>query len=142
MREEIKAAIEAQLTGTAGLKAVYTHRPKIQNAFPSVVIHLPKADETRVSATAPIGKKRIDFTAQLEIFTVDMTPDGSGQADFDVLLDAIDDKLRSDVTLGGAVLASGIQYIKTVVAPPQLVNGQNIALLAVKTFDVSVYVTG
>jgi hypothetical protein len=142
MRNDIKELVKTAISGVSGIAAVYTHRPKIQNQFPAVVIHLPKADETRVSASAPIGKKKVVYTAQLEVFTIDQTPDGSGQVAFEDILDEIDIALRADPQFGGAVLAAGVEYIKTVVAPPQLVNGQNIAILAVKTFDITVMVTG
>lgn len=142
LREDLKNAVKNAISGVSGIQMIYTYRPKIQNVFPAIVISLPRADETRISTAAPIGKKKITYTAQLEIFTIDQTPDGSGQIDYDRILDDIDYALRQQPQLNGMVLASAIEYIKTVVAPPQLVNGQNIALLAVKTFDITVMVTG
>jgi hypothetical protein len=142
MRKSVKDAIKTSLSDVTQLKFIGTFRPKIQNEFPACVISLPRADEKRASASAPIGKKRITYTAQLEIFTMDVTNDGSGALDFDDLLDAVDLALRKDVTLGGAVLSSTIEYIRTSVSNPQLVNGQTVALLAIKQFDVTVEVIG
>lgn len=144
MRIDVKKAIAVSLQNTEGIKTVYTRPRKntTQDAYPLIVIYLPKAKETRVSAQAPIGKKNVKMTARLEIFNIDLTPDGSGQDDFDSLLDAIDVQLRQDPTLGGEVLSAGIEHIDTDVLPPQLVNGQNIALFAIKQFDVTAQVTG
>jgi hypothetical protein len=142
VRQTIKQALQTLLQNTPGIKAVNTYRRKLDNRFPIITIYLPKSDETRASASAPLGKKFLKFTAQLEIFTIDQSTDGSGQLEFDDLLDAVDQQLRSDVTLGGTVLASTIEFIKTNVSPPMLVNGQNVALLAVKQFDITVQVTG
>lgn len=144
MRNDVKKAIQTALTGTRGINAIYTRRQKItpQNAYPLVIISLPKSHEIRKSQTAPIGKKHIKFTAQLDVFSVDTTPDGSGQDAFEDVMDAIDAQLRLDPTFAGAVLAAGIEHIDTTLAPPTLVDGQNIALLCVKQFDVTVQVTG
>jgi hypothetical protein len=144
MRNDVKNAIKNALVNTSGVKTVDTRRRKItpQTLFPLVIISLPKSKETRVSAQAPLGKKNNKMVGRLEIFNVDVTPDGSGQDLFEDLLDAIDEQLRKDPTLGGAVLSAGIEYIDTDVALPQLADGQNVALFAVKQFDVTVQVTG
>lgn len=144
MRNDVKKAIANALTGTKGINAIYTRRQKItpQNAYPLVIISLPKSHETRSSQTAPIGKKHIKYTAQLDIFSIDVTNDGSGQDVFEDVMDAIDAQLRLDPSFAGAVLSAGIEHIDTTLAPPTLVDGQNIALLCVKQFDVTVQVTG
>jgi hypothetical protein len=144
LRRDVKTAV-AELIGTvAGVKRSYTFRQKqqSQNDMPSVVVTIPKQRETRISASAPNGKKRIDFTVQLEVFTFDVSPDGSDSLIFDDLLDAMDASLRLDVTLGGAVHASTVEHITTSVMPPTMVNGQAVALMALKTFDVTVHTTG
>lgn len=143
-RRGVKQAVANVISMAAGVKKVYLFRQKIQEAknMPSVVVTIPKQRETRVSASAPNGKKRIEFTVQLELFTFDVTNDGAGALDFDDVLDAIDAKLRLDVTLGGAVHASTVEYIQTTIMPPTMVQGQTVALMALKAFDVSVYVTG
>jgi hypothetical protein len=132
------------LTGALGVSKVFLYRPKErkQPELPSVVIQLSQSKETRASASAPIGKKYVHYTCTLEIFEIDMTPDGSGALAFDDMLDAIDDKLRTDPTLGGVVLAATIEHITTTVAPPQLLDGQAVALLALKSFDITVLTTG
>lgn len=142
LRQQIKNAIKTLVSGASGVQAVYTYRPKIMSTFPAVVISLKQSNETRGTSPAPISKKFIEFTALLEISTLDKTPDGSGQLAFDDLLDAIDAQLRSDPTLGGNALGSTIKYIKTTVAPPIKANGEAILLAAVKQFDVLVQVTG
>lgn len=144
MRNDVKKAIQVAIQKATGVKSVYTRRQKItpQNAYPLVIVSLPKSRETRTTQQAPAGKKHIKYTAQLDIFNIDTTPDGSGQDSFEDVLDAIDDQLRKDPTFGGAVLSAGIEHIDTTLAPPQLVDGQNIALLSIKQFDVTVQVTG
>lgn len=143
IRQDVKNAIINVIKQTPNVALVAGYRPKLttQQQFPAVFVALPKARETRRSASATFGKKHITFTAQLEVFTYDNSPDGSGQLSFDGLLDEIDNQLRKDPTLGGAVLAATIEYINTTVAPP-VANGQTLALLAIKQFDVTVEVIG
>jgi hypothetical protein len=144
IRTNVKNAIQQTLQSTPGVVSVQTFRPKntLPQQMPEVVIALASSKEERFTASAPIGKKLIKFTARLEIFNVDLSPNGSGQLDFDDLLDNIDIQLRKDPTLGGAVLSATIEHITTTVSPPMLANGQTVALAAMKTFDVTVQVTG
>lgn len=141
-RRDVKNAIQGIIQDATGVKKVFTYRPKLmqQTDFPSVVVSLAKSKETRLTAAAPRGKKIIEFTAQLEISTIDLSPDGSGQLDFDDLLDAIDVELRKDPTLAGVAIGATVDYINTVTTQPQIVGGQNVVHLAVKQFDVSVQV--
>jgi hypothetical protein len=143
IRNEVKKAIQTIVQNAEGVKKVSMFRPKlmVQTDLPMVVVNLAKSKETRSSASAPFGKKRIQFTAQLEISTIDLSVDGSGQLDFDDLLDAIDVELRKDPTLGGVALGATVEYINTMTTPPQIVSGQNVVLMAVKQFDVSVQVS-
>lgn len=144
IRTDVKNAIQGIVENAAGVSKVYTFRPKRMDQvdMPAVIVSLVKSKETRLTASAPFGKKEIEYTAQLEITTVDVTPDGSGQLVFDDLLDAIDAELRKDPQLGGIALGATVEYINTMVTPPQVVGGQNIVLLAIKQFDVSVQVIG
>lgn len=144
MRNDVKNAIASAIQNTSGINTIYTYPRKInpQTTYPLAIVSLPKSHETRVTAQAPVGKKYIKYTAQLDIFNIDTTPDGSGQKAFEDLLDALDSQLRVDPTLAGAVLGAAIEHIDTTLAPPQLVDGQNIVLLAIKQFDVLVQVTG
>ena len=151
IRRDVKAAIAAILQSVTGVSSVYTYSPRITSQVenPRIVVHLSKSKETRISESAPIGKKKIDFTAQLEIYAQDLTPDGAGQVSFEAVLDDIDVALRQNLTLGnptingGILLAAGLESIDTTVAPPMLATGsQTILLLAVKQFDVLVQVTG
>lgn len=144
VRKDVKNAIQGIIQVAPGVKKVSTFRPKLlqQTDFPAVVISLPKAKETRLTASAPRGKKVIEFTAQLEISTVDLSNDGSGQLDFDDLLDAIDDELRKDPSLNGVAIGATVDFINTITTSPQIVGGQNVVLMAVKQFDVSVQVVG
>lgn len=141
MRRQIKDAIKTLVQTATGVAEVYTYNPKLKINFPVVVVNLRQAEEDRASSPAKQGKKRVEFVAQLEIQSIDTTPDSSGQLAFDDVLDAIDVALRSDYTLGGVALASAIKYIKTVVAPPVKVNGETVVLGAIKTFDVTVQIT-
>lgn len=141
-RQDVKKAVQATVQQLTQIKAVNLYRNRLQVQFPCVTIAIPKSKETRISAAAPHGKKRIDFTVQLEIFDWDNSADGSYALTFDDLLDQIDGQLRLDPTLGGVVWASTVEYIHTTVAPPQKANGQTVALLAIKQFDVTMIVTG
>lgn len=143
-RQSVKTAIQNVVKNAVGVKSVKTYRPKlmVQTDLPMVVVSLAKSKETRLSANAPHGKKLLKFTAQLEISTVDVSNDGSGQLVFDDLLDAIDTQLRTDPTFGGVAIGATVEFIDTVVTPPQVVGGQNIILLAIKQFDFSVLVNG
>lgn len=112
------------------------------------IITLPKSKEKPLSETRPIGKKRLDFDVQLEIYDQDVTPDASGELAFDDMLDDIDDVLRSQPNLNGAtvgstgvVLASAVEDIDTTVAPPMDL-GQAVSRMAVKQFTVTVQLTG
>lgn len=142
-RQNVKNAIKSVVQNTVGIKMVSTFRPKLiqQTNFPSIVITLPSSKEERLTGGAPHGKKLIVYRAQLEIAMIDTTNDGSGMLTFDALLDAVDDQLRLDPTMGGQVLGATIDYINTTVTTPQLV-GNNIAYLGIKAFDVTVQVAG
>jgi hypothetical protein len=143
MRNEVKEAIQNVLSNVPGVASIYGYRPnpKYITQFPTVIISIPKADEERLSASAPIGMKKVEFSAQIEIFAYDNSADGSGQQTFETLLDDIDAALRANPTLNGSVLSAGIDYLRTQVAAPQMVN-QSIALLAMKQFDVTVQISG
>jgi hypothetical protein len=142
-RKDVKTAIQTAIQDATGIKKVFTFRPKLmqQTDFPSVVIALVKSKETRLTQSAPRGKKLIEFTAQLEISNIDLSNDGSGQLVFDDLLDAIDVELRKDPTLGGVAIGATVDYINTITTPPQVVGGQNVVHMAIKQFDVTVQVT-
>jgi hypothetical protein len=141
-RQSVKNAIVNVVKNATGVKKVMTYRPKlmVQTDLPMVIVSLARSKEERLSASAPHGKKVIRFTAQLEISTIDVSNDGSGQLVFDDLLDAIDAQLRTDPTFGGVALGATVEYINTATTPPQVVGGQNIILLAVKQFDFAVLV--
>jgi hypothetical protein len=143
-RNTIKTAIQGIVQQATGVKSVFTYRPKLmqQTNMPAVVVNLAKSSETRLTMSAPNGRKQIKFTAQLEIASYDLSGDGSGQLAFDDLLDAIDTQLRKDPTLAGTAIGATIEYINTVTAPPQVVGGTNVMMMAIKTFDVCVQVTG
>lgn len=143
-RNTIKNAIQGIVQQATGVKSVFTYRPKlmVQTNFPAVVVSIAKSNETRLTMNAPNGRKIIKFTAQLEVSTVDLSADGSGQLTFDDLLDAIDTQLRKDPTLAGTAVGATVEYINTLTSPPQIVGGQNVVLMAIKQFDVSVQVAG
>lgn len=143
-RQDVKVAIANVIQTVTSVKTVMTYRSKLaqQAQLPMVTVLLPRSKETRLTQSAPNGKKIVQFTAQLEIVTVDVSADGSGQLTFDDVLDAIDAALRANPTLNGSVLASTVEFITTAVGEPYLVNGQTVGLAAIKQFDVSVQVTG
>lgn len=143
-RTVVKQALKTVLSGVSGVKAVYTSLPRNQQGqFPSIVITLEKTHERAVTMGNP-GKRHITYTASLYIQTIDPDPnEQASQQRFDDLLDAIDDALRSNKDLGGAVLASAWEYIDTDVLEPQLAGqGMNIILRAIKTFDVKIEIMG
>lgn len=150
VRTDVKNAVANVLKNITALKSVYTYRPKIdlQTQLPRVVVALPSVEEVRVSGPAPNGKKFVKFVVQLEISHIDVSNDGSGQLTFDSLLDQIDVQLRAqepiggDLPNGGSIIASTVEYIRTKVAQPYKVNGQNLLLLAIKQFDLVVQITG
>lgn len=148
IRTDLKNVIANKIRQVPDIKNVYTYFPRIQYQTPGVIVALPQVEEVRATASAVNGKKHIKFTAQLSIQHIDNTPDGSGQLLFDSVLDKIDDVLRQDVTLGGAlpgggtIIASTVQFIRTKVAPPYLSDGNVLTLLALKQFDVVVQITG
>lgn len=143
-RNSIKTAIQTIVQQATGVKSVFTYRPKLmqQTNMPAIVISLAKSNETRLTMSAPLGRKQVKFTAQLEIASLDLSGDGSGQLAFDDLLDAIDVQLRKDPTLGGTAIGATIEYINTITTPPQTVGGTNVMMMALKQFDVTVQVTG
>jgi hypothetical protein len=142
IRRSVKEAIKTTILRTNGITSVMTFRPKVkQTNFPLVVVSLSKSRETSASAPRPLGKRNTKYLATVQILHYDYSGDGSGQLDFDDMLDAIDAQLRDDPQLGGVALASAVEYIETIVAPPQL-DQQALVLAAVKQFDVTVQETG
>lgn len=142
-RNTVKNAIQSIVSQATGVKSVFTYRPKLmqQTNFPAVIVNIAKSNETRLTTNAPHGRKMIKFTAQLEISTVDLSADGSGQNDFDDILDNIDAQLRLDPMLGGVAVGATVEYINTLCSPPQIVNGSNVVLMAIKQFDVTVQIS-
>lgn len=145
IRQDIKNAIQTCLQGTPGIKAVFATRQRVtQNQqTPCITVYLPDAKEEAVASGIPLGKRRIEFTAILEILMVDVnvTPE-AGEEQFDNMLDEIDMKLRASFTLNGVVAGSAIKNLETHVSAPQLVEGQSIFRVAIKKFDITVNVVG
>lgn len=144
-RTALKDAVAATLEGTPGLKAIFKGEPKeIQQAqMPCVIISIPDTSEERGTASAPHGKKHVEYVVQLKVFNIDASNDSvAGELSYDELLDAVDAKIRADVTLGGAVAGAAIKYLRTDVAQPQLLEGRTVARLAIKKFDATKWVTG
>jgi len=110
---------------------------------PVITIYLPDADEKIISGPAPIGKRRVEITALLEIIMFDQNPKPEvGEAIFDNILDSIDSALRLNYNLGGVVAGSAIKSIKTHLGVPQLIEGLTIFRVAIKKFDVTLNITG
>lgn len=144
-RQSVKQSLQTVLQSVPGIKTVYTYLPRNQQGmiFPSIVITLEKTNEKVVTMGNP-GRRHIDFTVKLYIQSVDPNPvESTSQANFDILLDSIDTTLRSNKDLNGTVLKSAWEYIDTDVFTPQLA-GQGAAILmrAIKTFDVTIEITG
>lgn len=144
-RQNIKNAIKSAITGVPGVKAVFTARQRItpNSQTPVITIYLPDEKEHQVSGPAPIGKRRIELTALLEVIMIDQNAQPEiGEAQFDDILDQIDVKLRQNFNLGGVVDGSAIKNLETKVAAPQMIEGQNIFRVAVKKFDIVLTLTG
>lgn len=147
IRRDVKQAVVSILAGVAGITAVYPYKLKSPSTInPYVEVYVGKSEETRLTQSAPSGFKQVDITVQVLIYERDISNDGSGQLNFDDLLDAIDVALRQNIqpsaTInGGTLLAVALEQITTTSMPPTL-NGQIIQLLALKQFDVLVQVTG
>ncbi|WP_407310520.1 hypothetical protein [Desulfosporosinus sp. SB140] len=143
--KSVKLSIQAILQGVAGVKSVYTYLPRVQQGslFPSIVITLEKVHEKVASMGNP-GRRQIHYVASLYIQTIDPDPNGQALQDrFDDMLDAIDVTLRANKDLGGTVLKSAYESIDTDSFLPQEVAGSASMLMrAIKTFDVTVEITG
>lgn len=144
-RQNIKTSIQTALQGIPNVKAVYTARQRLtpNSMTPVITIYLPDVTEHIVSGSAPIGKRRLEFTALLEIIMFDQNPKPeAGEAIFDNILDTIDTKLRTSYNLGGVVDGSAIKNLETHIGAPQMVEGQTIFRVGVKKFDVTLTITG
>ena len=135
IRTTIKTALVNTLKATPGVSMVFPSKPREERAqqFPALYIAIEKTNDTRVFA-----KRHITFTVTVYVNVIDPDPNEmAAQQRFDDLLDAIDAQLRSDPTLGGAVLHAAEKYIDTVVAEPFLAgNGLSVTLNAAKSFEV------
>jgi hypothetical protein len=145
-RQDIKNAIQKALQGNVpNVKSVYIARQRITPnvVTPVITIYLPDDKENQVSSPAPLGKRRKNYTAVLEILMLDNNPKPEvGEAIFDNILDAVDVVLRQNFNLGGVVDGSAIKDLETHVASPQLVEGQTIFRLAIKKFDIVLTISG
>lgn len=146
IRQDVKSAIKNTLTGVPGVKSVFIARQKFtgQAQTPVITVYLPEVRESLLSMSGnPAIKRKIELTALLEIIVIDANNQPEiGEAAFDNLLDAVDNALRKDFTLGGVVLGAAIKHLETDVAAPQLVEGQNVFRIALKKFDVTITTTG
>ena len=145
-RQDIKIAIQTALQGNVpNVKSVFTARQKItpNSQTPVITVYLPDDKESQVSSPAPLGKRRKEYTAVLEILMIDNNPvPETGEAIFDNILDAVDVQLRQNFNLGGVVDGSAIKNLETHVASPQLVEGQTVFRVGIKKFDVVLTITG
>jgi len=108
-----------------------------------ITIYLPDNKENQVSAPAPLGKRRLNYTALLEIIMIDNYPKAEdGEKIFDDILDAIDVQLRLNFNLGGVVDGSAIKDLETHTSAPQMIEGNTIFRVGVKKFDVVMTVHG
>ncbi|MCZ8512405.1 hypothetical protein O9H85_08155 [Paenibacillus filicis] len=135
-RTSIKQSIKNLLVNVPGVTSVYTNQPKLiqDSDCPVITISLDKTHEKGVN-----GHRRHQFyTVYLYIQSIDYNPDEMvSEKAFDDLLDAIDNALRSDYTLGGTVLQSAWDYIDTEFFPPVATsNSTGICMRAIKTFEI------
>lgn len=145
MRQSIKNAIQQSLQGIPGIKSVFTARQRLtQNQqTPAITIYLPDVKEQVMTVGLPAGKRKLEITGLLEIIMVDPNSKvEDGEAQFDNLLDLIDEKLRQNFSLQGTVLGAAIKNLQTHVGAPQMVEGNNIFRSAVKKFDILLSISG
>ena len=110
---------------------------------PVITIYLPDTDDKVTSGPAPIGKRRIEITALLEVIMFDQNPKPEdGELIFDNILDSIDTQLHLNYNLGGVVGGSAIKGIQTHLGVPQMVEGQTVFRVAIKKFDITLNITG
>jgi hypothetical protein len=145
-RQDIKAAIKTALQGNVpNVKSVFTARQRLtpNSLTPVITIYLPDDKENQVSSPAPIGKRRKNYTALLEIIMIDANPlPETGEAIFDGILDDVDVVLRQNFNLGGVVDGSAIKDLETHVATPQMVEGNTIFRVGIKKFDMVLTIQG
>ncbi|GEM_PF-4475789 len=145
-RQAIKNAIKTALNGNIpNVKSVFTARQRLtpNSLTPVITIYLPDNKENQVSAPAPLGKRRLNYTALLEIIMIDNYPKAEdGEKIFDDILDAIDVQLRLNFNLGGVVDGSAIKDLETHTSAPQMIEGNTIFRVGVKKFDVVMTVHG
>jgi len=145
-RQDIKTAIKTALQGNVpNVKSVFTARQRLtpNSLSPVITIYLPDDKENQVSSPAPIGKRRKNYTALLEIIMIDANPlPETGEAIFDGILDSVDVVLRQNFNLNGVVDASAIKDLETHVASPQMIEGNTIFRVAIKKFDVVLTIQG
>jgi len=125
-RQNIKTAIQTALSGNVpNVKAVFTARQRVtpNSLTPVITVYLPDDKENQVSSPAPLGKRRKNYTALLEIIMIDNYPKAEdGEAIFDNILDAIDVGLRQNFNLGGVVDGSAIKDLETHISAPQMIE--------------------
>lgn len=145
-RQNIKTAIQTALSGNVpNVKAVFTARQRVtpNSLTPVITVYLPDDKENQVSSPAPLGKRRKNYTALLEIIMIDNYPKAEdGEAIFDNILDAIDVVLRQNFNLGGVVDGSAIKDLETHISAPQMIEGNVIFRVAVKKFDIAITIHG
>ena len=145
-RQDIKSSIKSALDGNVpNVKSVFTARQRItpNSLTPVITVYLPDDKENQVSSPAPLGKRRKNYTAVLEIIMIDNNPTPeTGEAIFDGILDSVDVVLRQNFNLNGVVDGSAIKNLETHVASPQMVEGQTIFRVAIKKFDIVLTIQG
>jgi hypothetical protein len=145
-RQAIKTAIQTALQGNVpNVKSVFIARQRLtpNSLTPVITVYLPDDKENQVSSPAPLGKRRKNYTALLEIIMIDNSPKPEdGEAIFDGILDNVDVVLRQNFNLNGVVDGSAIKDLETHVASPQMIEGNTIFRVGIKKFDVALTIHG
>lgn len=108
-----------------------------------MLVHLPFVRARRIALGGPTsGIKSKPYSVQLHVFHYAQVPHAEdAQADLDVLLQAIEDRIQGDRTLGGAVVEAGESESGITIEAdiPVIKPNDATECYAVVTFDAVVY---
>jgi len=143
-RADVRNAVVATFSGTAGIKSVYGRPPKQidGSSQPALVCHIAKVREDRTANQT----RRRTYSVYLLLDYISRKPRSEdGQDDFDALLEAVEARLRANKTLGtaGTLAAAGEPTFETDMTMPQTQEGSKSSYFAAAVrFDVIEFLQG